>query len=136
MSVLRLFYEIIFWKSFVKVPFCNKEKITKNQLNKFKQVVYYAVNTVEFYKEYKDIINFNNLTFEAIKKLPLVDKTIIQKNQDEFLSKSYLKYFSIENSTSGSSGEPFKMIVTNKMFAIEKITYRRFWMFGKNYQYH
>ncbi|WP_105472775.1 phenylacetate--CoA ligase family protein [Jejuia pallidilutea] len=74
--------------------YAEKIKIThiKNLLN-------HASKTTPFYLDYKNIDDIN--------EFPVIRKTVIQENFDDFQSKLYLKDNNYKVSTSGSTGTPF-----------------------------
>lgn len=69
-----------------------------NNLKKLNLLLNHAVNTTEFYSQYK---NFNNL-----KDFPIINKKIIKKNFEQFISRKYKDKKLHSMTTSGSTGTP------------------------------
>ncbi len=59
----------------------------------------HVVNTVPFYKDFKD--------FHSINDFPVVNKIILRESLNDFLSEKFINKKGIEVSTSGSTGTPF-----------------------------
>jgi len=65
-----------------------------------RKLLRHATKTTPFYRDYKDM--------GSLKDFPVVDKTLIRDNFDDFQSNAYSDRPKQEVSTSGSSGTPFK----------------------------
>ncbi|MGF7184767.1 phenylacetate-CoA ligase [Desulfitispora alkaliphila] len=74
------------------------EEIEKGNL---KNLLNYAVNNTEFYKEYKD--------YTSIKDFPIIDKNTIKNNELQIQSKEFKNEELHTMSTSGSTGTPLVM---------------------------
>mgnify|MGYP003085543490 FL=1 len=64
-SLLFFIKTIVFafiWKSFCKQRSKTKEENQIMQTKKLKKILHYAVNNIEFYKKFKNVINFKNFT--------------------------------------------------------------------------
>ena len=109
-----------------------QEKIKNIQEKKLKKILKLAVSSVPFYKELNLNIDFENFTIDELKKFPIIDKSIIQKDPLKFISNKNKGYV---NSTSGSSGIPFQFLVPYNSWAIETMTTYRAWGMGKDYFY-
>ena len=127
-------------KSFIKrnreeyfqFQFLSKEEKENVTLNKLKNILKIAVETVPYYKEVN--VDFENFSVDELKKFPIVDKDIIRKEFDNFISANH-KTQGILSHTSGSSGKPFNFYITLESEAIENITTYRAWGMGKEYSY-
>lgn len=75
-----------------------KEQIVKSLL--FNQVNF-AIENVNFYKEFNKI-----KSYEEFRRLPIVDKSIINNNRNSFISQK-IKSDGLKVNTGGSSGNPF-----------------------------
>lgn len=136
-SLLFFIKTIVFafmWKSFCKQRSKTKEENQIMQTKKLKKILLYAVNNIEFYKKFKNVIDFKNFTQDEIYKLPIIDKAFINKNRNLFISKSYM-WPVIKTKTSGSTGEPSEFLTSFKMFLIEDLLYKRLWNSTDRYKY-
>ena len=59
----------------------------------------YAVENVEFYKQYKG--------FKTLKDFPVINKTLVRDNEAVFMNPEYDKSELVKQETSGSTGMPF-----------------------------
>ncbi|MCD4679465.1 MAG: hypothetical protein K8S00_03665 [Bacteroidales bacterium] len=104
----KYYREINKWK---KLPV---DKVKELQLRKFAALFEHAKNHSKFYRQlYKDagVFDLNIRSFDDIKKLPVIDKPMLRKyNIDDITTVdiNHPKKFNIR-STSGSTGEPFKI---------------------------
>jgi phenylacetate-CoA ligase len=64
---------------------------------------------------------------EDLLKLPIVTKADIRKNFHEFLSQDFRRYGPVPNSTSGSTGEPFRYYLDRKSVGIARAALWRGW---------
>ncbi|MBD1397611.1 aminotransferase class I/II-fold pyridoxal phosphate-dependent enzyme [Pontibacter sp. JH31] len=87
----------------------------KKTLLSAKDVPYYAslFSEIQFNPNY----DFNSL--EDLQRIPLLKKEIIKKDYRHFVNPKY-KGVAVEYSTSGSTGEPMKMLLSPYMVAIDK----------------
>lgn len=107
----------------------SKEKLAKYQLKKLKKILSVAVNTVPYYENLKQKIDFNNFTFAELNKFPIINKEIIRRNPNAFISQKYKKQGNIQH-TSGSSGIPFEFITYPYNEEIDKAYAMRAWGMG------
>ena len=112
--------------------YLQQDEIKKVQQEKLKKILKTAVTSVPFYKELNLNIDFKNFTINELKKFPIIDKSIIQKNPLKFISNKNKGYV---NSTSGSSGIPFQFHLPYNSWAIETMTTYRAWGMGNDYVY-
>ena len=134
--VLQKFYYILFFNNknlnrYRKILKYSKNDINLIQRNKLKTVLYEAVNFVPFYKSLDLDIDFENFTLEELNKFPIIDKKIIQEKPKLFLSS---RRYGIYNSTSGSSGTPFKFKIGFSSLTKESLTFFRS-LYNPNYTY-
>jgi len=105
-NLIKYYLEIIRWQ---KKPV---EEIRKLQLNRFIQLFEYAKVRSKFYNQlYKEtgVFDLKITSFKDIEKIPIIDKHILRKyNYDDILTEPISDKIN-EHSTSGSSGEPFKL---------------------------
>ncbi len=64
-------------------------------------ILAHAINTTSFYKKFKNA--------ESIEDFPVITKTVVQENFDDFKSKTYLDKPKFKVATSGSTGIPFQL---------------------------
>jgi phenylacetate-CoA ligase len=119
-------------KEYFEFQFLSQEEKEKHTLNKLKNILKIAVDTVPYYKDVQ--VDFKNFSFDELKKFPIVNKDIIRKELNNFMS-SKNKSKGISSQTSGSSGQPFNFYVTQESEAIENLTAYRAWGMGKEYSY-
>lgn len=74
--------------------------LEEEKSNALKKLIKHATGTCEFYKNY---------SFDAdnLKGFPIIDKTVINKNPEKFISSAFNKDQLIIMKTSGSTGNPF-----------------------------
>ena len=103
----------------------NPDLVKNHQETKFKELLNYSVNNVEFYKDYD--IN------SKLVDLPVINKEIIKANYDKLKSSEYSEENVSVLSTSGSTGTPFKMwqdnnkrnrVLAEMMYFWGKVGYR------------
>ena len=107
LRLLRYFISLYWWD---RQPV---EKVRAMQIKKFKKLFEFAKENSEFYKKlYKEagVYDLNIQTYEDINKLPVIDKSLLKKHDyQEILTVPIdAKKLNI-HSTSGSTGEPFKL---------------------------
>lgn len=76
----------------------NSEKFSNS--NAWNELARHVVNTVPYYKKLKG--------FKSLTDFPVVNKSVIRENDEEFLSSAYQKAELVPSVTSGSTGTPFK----------------------------
>jgi phenylacetate-CoA ligase len=101
-----------------KIRHLSLEEIKKIQWKRLKELLNYAYNNTDFYKEYFESVN---LTPDSIKeptditKLPLTEKKDYIKNFNKIVAKNMIINKDYEDATtSGSTGEPFQHYVDKK----------------------
>ena len=112
-----------FYNTYIKrIISLNKNEL--NITNLLYENVNYAINNIAFYNDFSTINDMNDFW-----RLPVVNKSIIQKNYDLFINKNLKN--SIEVNTGGSTGQPFKFLIEkNKTRSKEKAHFDTYW---KNY---
>lgn len=102
--------------------FLNKTNIEcdEYQLIKLKETVYYAYNTVPFYKRLYDEAGIDLTTINTFKdfsQLPIIDKEMIKNNFEMFISNRDIKMFYV--TTGGTTGKPMKFYQSNNIWKKE-----------------
>jgi len=141
MNILKIIskkiLELINYPKLTKLYFASQyssKQITKLQLNKLKKILEVAVSTVPYYQKLDLKIDFNNFSLTELKKFPIIDKSIIQINPNDFISLKY-KHKGLKSHTSGSSGKPFEFLNPPNSDIIERIFVERAWSMGQKYHY-
>jgi len=90
----------------------SRKEVLKYQEEKFKKILIHAKTTVPYYKKNLDnrISKFiqDATAEEIIKTLPIIDRHIIQKNQQDLISSGYRVEKLIRGSSSGTTGIPIE----------------------------
>ncbi|HNM35352.1 MAG TPA: hypothetical protein PKI98_10725, partial [Chitinophagaceae bacterium] len=102
-------YIINQYPKYLQSQYFSAEKIKLIQLKKLEAIVRVAINTVPYYKALNVKINFNNFSQQELLKFPIITKAIIRDNYNSFISEKYFNKKLQYKSTSGSSGQPFKV---------------------------
>ncbi|MFC4722884.1 hypothetical protein ACFO5O_11165 [Geojedonia litorea] len=130
-KLLNIVYTYLKYNEYLGFQFKSASEIRLFQEKKLKSILKIAVNKVPYYKPYKSKIDFENFSLNELQKLPVVNKDLIRANPTNFIREDK----DIKNlrwkSTSGSSGEPFKVPKNYFSDAIEVILGYRAWSFGK-----
>ncbi|MBS1671494.1 MAG: phenylacetate--CoA ligase family protein [Bacteroidetes bacterium] len=79
------------------------------QEQSFKKIAKIALTSVPFYKKQKINIDIEKITLSDLNNFPIISKSIIQENYQDFISEQYAEKKLQYKSTSGSSGQPFKV---------------------------
>jgi phenylacetate-CoA ligase len=98
------------------------EEIKEYQINQLKQILIYSFENVPYYKKLFKEINFtpeNLNSFDDIKIIPFLTKEIIRENFDKLISLKKVKGGCYSTTTSGSTGEPLKLLLDYDSFFIE-----------------
>lgn len=109
MLIIRLiayYCSLIYWHN------ASVDSTKKMQLKKFNNLFQYACRNSEFYHHfYKEagVLNLKINSFDDIKKIPIIDKTILKKYSIDKIITTAITPKLNQHMTSGSSGEPFKI---------------------------
>lgn len=124
-----------------KMESWSQEEIENWQLSKMKLLINHAYNHTVYYREIFDILGLkpsNINSFDDLRKLPVLDKSIIKSRFKDFVPDNINDYKHRYNLTGGSTGTPFKYILDEntwgfvtalKMFSFMKTSYN----FGDTY---
>lgn len=96
-----------------KTQYLKTSEIEDLQLVYLKKLVSHICEHVPFYREYAKNHDVSINSLEDIKKLPVVDKKLINSRYDDFISDQCPKPYFISKTT-GSSGVPFSFIKTRE----------------------
>jgi len=95
------------------------EKNKEYQITQLKQILIYSSENVPYYKELFKEIKFipeNLISFNDIKIIPFLTKEIIRENFDKLISLKKVKGGCYSTTTSGSTGEPLKLLLDYDSF--------------------
>ena len=97
-----------------------KEK-RKKSLEKLKQQLCYAYENIEYYKEAFNKVSFNPYeieSFDELKKIPYINKEIINQNYEKFISKEKIDFYNTQ--TGGTTGDPLVLYMDKDSIYKEK----------------
>ena len=105
----------------------DSEKIKENQLIQLKEQLIYSYNYVPYYNDLFNNIGFNpdklNL-FDDIKVIPFLTRRLVRENFDKLISTKKVKGGFYSTTTSGSTGEPLKLLLDyNSIFKENAFVY-------------
>jgi phenylacetate-CoA ligase len=113
--------------------FWTVERMKKYQYEKIKYLLIESYNGIPYYRKLFDDLEFNPKTqfhsLEDLGKLPVLNKEFVKRNKEIFLNKKYSKN-SILFRTSGSTGEPFEILVHPNQWILEQGVVWRHWKWG------
>lgn len=134
-NVLNGAYILANQQAYYERQFKSRDELHHIQTKKLRRILKLAVDEVPFYKGLKKEINFERFSFAELEKFPIIDKATIRKQYDDFITNSHrgkpLEY----KTTSGSSGEPFKVPKAYYSDAIEQCLMFRAWSMNPEYRY-
>ena len=85
----------------------NKKKVKDFQQELIKEMLAYCIKYVPYYRDYHNEQSKNrNWDPLVLSNWPILEKDVIRKNPDRFLSEEYKKADLVNISTSGTSGKP------------------------------
>lgn len=123
------------YPKFLRSQFLSRDEFTNIQTLKLKHIIFEAVSFVPFYKQFAKSINFDSFTMDELNKLPIVNKSLLRENYTSFLNEKY-DYNKLQfKSTSGSSGQPFKVPKSYYSDGIEQCMLYRAWSMNPAYKY-
>jgi len=105
-ALMKYYFSLRYWN---RAPL---DSIKSMQLKKFRKVFEHARKHSRFYREYygdHGVLDLKIKSMEDIKKVPLINKAILRKySTGDIMTRNMDRHIHI-HSTSGSSGEPFKI---------------------------
>ncbi|MFV0141772.1 hypothetical protein [Empedobacter falsenii] len=107
-----------------KFEFLDRTTIDQYQKDKLFELLQLAINNVEFYKKLGIKSLNRDSILEDLKKFPIVDKSIINENFNEFINPNY-KGTKNEFKTSGTTGSPFLAYEAEESTAYEYLIVER-----------
>jgi phenylacetate-CoA ligase len=113
-----------------KFQFYNQKQVSDYQFKQLKILLIESSKHVPYYIELFKKINFDPISdFNSLKdleKLPTLSKKAAKENRDKLINKRYINK-SIKLKTSGSTGEPFHVLVSYNAWIIEQASIWRNW---------
>ena len=103
------------------------------QNGRLKTLITYAYENVPYYHKLFKSLNLKPIDFKSKKdlsKLPVLSKTDIIRNPEEFLIKNIDKHKLIKASTSGSTGKPFEFYMDKMTLSASRAVGLRAWGFA------
>lgn len=117
------------YKFLLKSENWNVKNKKEYQLNKLKEFVKYCYENVPYYKELfdKENIDLNIKNIDEIKKIPIITKEIIRRENEKLVSKKYVNKDILESSTGGTTGIPLKLYSSKKVNRKDKAYIDFYW---------
>ncbi len=119
----------LFKAKFEKNPYKKEDKIKQYQFLKLKKLLIESYQNVPYYSKLFDQISFNPSkdfnSLEDLEKIPVLDKKTVRKTPEEFYNKKIPKYLTLF--TSGSTGNPLKVIVSFYAWVVEQAVVWMHW---------
>lgn len=121
--------------NFFHKNFCysNKEKIEAYQYAKLKKLLIISGRDIPYYKDLFTKIKFDPLTdfkvIDDIRKIPTLSKQEARANREKLINSNYASK-SFPMRTSGSTGEPFEIMVSFEAWIVEQAMVWRHWYWG------
>lgn len=134
-NILNGFYILSKYPHFLKSQYFHPEKIKEIQQKKLSNIISNAVLNVPYYRELKLDIDVKNVQFTDLFKFPIVSKQLIKENYNSFISEKFVNQQLIYKTTSGSSGQPFKVPKSYYSDGIEQCMMFRAWSMNPNNKY-
>lgn len=106
------------------------DELEDYQNRKLKNLISYAYQNIEYYN---NLFKENKLTPKDIKtkndlsKIPILNKSDIQKNKTKLINKSYPKSKVVFHKSSGSTGEPMQYLVSKDAYSFNIACNLRGW---------
>lgn len=98
------------------------EQLRQIQFDKLKETLVFSYENTQYYKELFDKINFNPYEFKdfsEMKKIPILTKELVRENFEKLINKNIDKTKIKIIKTSGSTGEPLKIAITDDVYKKE-----------------
>lgn len=104
----------LYFNHLIKTQFANEEEINLMQVISLKKILRHAIKHVPYYR---DTIKLKNevieriSSMENIREIPVLDKSTLRNNPEEFLSNYYSKNKLVKVHTSGTTGTPLTIYI-------------------------
>lgn len=97
----------------------SSERIKEYQLSQLKHILIHSYQNVPYYQELFNKISFDPFkfsSFEEMAKIPFLSKELIRENFDRLISTKEVEGGYYSSTTSGSTGEPLKLLLDYNSF--------------------
>jgi phenylacetate-CoA ligase len=133
-DILMTLEGIAYYRFFLyKTQFWSKEQIEAYQFSKLKKLLMISGQNVPYYRELFSAIKFDVSkdfrTLKDMEKIPLLTKKEARANKDKLINPLY-RSKSFPMRTSGSTGEPFEVMVSFNAWVVEQAVIWRHWAWG------
>ena len=121
---------LLYFSWLQKTQWLSRSKLDEIQRKRLRLLLEHAFRNVPFHGKMfkaKGLKPSDIKSAEDLQKLPIVTKADIRNNFHEFLSRDFRRYGPVPNSTSGSTGEPFRYCIDRKSVAIARAAMWRGW---------
>ncbi|NLP52713.1 phenylacetate--CoA ligase family protein [Bacillus sp. RO1] len=97
-----------------------KEELSEVQREKLQSLINHVVKNVPYYQEYfkERQIDVEEFALLDLKELPLINKETLNSQKDDFIARNHESYGSAWKSTGGSSGKPFRFLLSKNAHSI------------------
>ena len=116
-AISSLYRKLLYWRRLSKLQFENSYELRRKQQTKLKNIIEFAYNKSDFYREKAAIhgLDINNMNFpKDLYRLPFIERKDIQEHTDRIIVKDLDKDKLISNRTSGSTGSPLKVYMDQR----------------------
>lgn len=113
-------------RSLKRTQWMSRAELEQLQLRKLKQLLEYAYQNIEFYRKEFDRIGFIPNSIESLKdleKLPIIDKEVMIKCQNELISKEFKNKQLDYMTTGGTSGRQFGIYIERRSYPKREIPF-------------
>ena len=108
---------IHFYNEYLKTQWQSFEWLISQQEKQLRNLINFAYENVPYYTKLFRQIGIKPsdiVTIKDLEKLPILTKQIIRQNWQDFIPKNIIKLEYLNNSTGGSTGEPFKYRISKE----------------------
>jgi phenylacetate-CoA ligase len=121
---------LLYFSWLQRTQWLSRSKLEEIQRKRLRLLVEHAFRNAPFHHKMfkaKGLKPSDVKSAEDLLKLPIMTKDDIRNNFHEFLSRDFQRYGPVPNSTSGSTGEPFRYCLDRKSVGIARAALWRGW---------
>lgn len=104
----------------------NSDELNAYQERELARILQFAVNHVPAYQHLRSVVE-RHRPFEALKSFPLLDKDMVQVNQQAYLARDFNNIPHYQTTTGGTSGNQLKIYVDDSSQSVELGFMHRQW---------
>ena len=106
-----------------------KEEILQIQEFKLQKIIKHAYKNTEYYKKIIDESNLNphNFSLKDLKKLPILSKDVLFKNNSELIASNFRDYKPVRQSSGGTTGKTIDFLLDKKAFFYREAEVLSYW---------